>query len=70
MEIKETKTKQTAESGEKKQKKKPGFFRRMFSLLVILVLVLSAAALSAMEDGNHFTSLRRWLMYGESEHQL
>ena len=66
MESKETKTQQSVEVEEKKPKKKKGLFRRMFSLLVILAVVLSVAVLSAMEDGNHFASLRRWLMYGES----
>lgn len=66
MENKETKTQQTAESGEKTPKKKKSFLSRVLSLLLILVVVLAAAVLSAMEDGNHFASLRRWLMYGES----
>lgn len=66
MEIKETKTEEVAETAEKKPKKKRGFFRRILSLLMILAVVLVAAVLSTMEDGNHFASLRRWLMYGES----
>lgn len=66
MESKETKTQQSVEVEEKKPKKKKSFFRRILSLLVILALVLTAAVLSSMEDGNHFASLRRWLMYGES----
>ena len=66
MESKETKTQQSVAAEEKNPKKKKGFVRRAFSLLVILAVVLSVAVLSAMEDGNHFASLRRWLMYGES----
>ena len=46
-------------------KKKKNFLRRVITLLLVLVFVLGAAALSAMEDGRHFAALRRWLMYGE-----
>ncbi|MCI9443803.1 MAG: hypothetical protein HFF69_03680 [Oscillospiraceae bacterium] len=46
-------------------KKKKSFLQRMLTLLLVAVFVLGAAALTTMEDGKHFTALRRWLMYGE-----
>lgn len=63
MESKQIKTEQT---GEKKPRKRRGFLRKATSFLLVLLLVLAAAVLSTMEDGKHFASLRRWLMYGES----
>ena len=58
-----TKGKRTApETGGKKK----GLWGKLLRVLVILLLVLGAAALSTMEDGQHFAGLRRWLMYGES----
>lgn len=47
-------------------RKKRGLWSRLCKVLVILVLVLAAAVLSTMEDGQHFAGLRRWLMYGET----
>ncbi len=51
---------------ENKQTKKPSFFRRLALLLAVLVVVLALSVLSTMEDGDHFTALRRYLMYGNS----
>ena len=47
-------------------KKKGGFLRRLALLGLILAVVLAVVVLTTMEDGRHFASLRRWLMYGES----
>lgn len=52
---------------QKVPKKKKSFWGRMLTLLLVLCAVLAAAALTTMEDGIHFASLRRWLMYGDSE---
>ncbi len=57
---------QNAENAQKPKKKKPGFLRRVLLLLLILTVVLAAAVLSTMEDGQQFSALRRWLMYGET----
>lgn len=38
----------------------------MLTLLLVACVVLGAAVLTTMEDGSHFASLRRWLMYGDS----
>ena len=46
--------------------KEKGFLRRLPSLLLVLAMVLAVVVLTTMEDGRHFASLRRWLMYGES----
>lgn len=54
-----------AKTGQKQTGKKPGFLRRLSTLFLILVVVLTAAVLSTMEDGSHFATLRRWLMYGD-----
>ena len=48
------------------KKKKKSLGRRLIILLLVLCAVLGAAALTSMEDGSHFASLRRWLMYGDS----
>ena len=48
-------------------KKKRGMLKRTLTLLLVLVLVLGAVVLTTMEDGSHFASLRRWLMYGDSD---
>ena len=45
--------------------KKKSLWGRVSKVLFILAVVLAAAVLSTMEDGQHFASLRRWLMYGE-----
>lgn len=61
--------KEISQEPEKQQEapvKKRGLLKRLALLGLILVLVLAAAALTTMEDGRHFASLRRWLMYGES----
>ncbi len=64
---KELKNEQASqEAGEKKQPKKRSFLRRFLPPVVILVIVLTIAVLSTMEDGNHFSALRRYLMYGDS----
>ena len=46
--------------------KKKGFFARILTLLLVLCVVLVAVVLTTMEDGSHFASLRRWLMYGDT----
>lgn len=51
-------------SGEEKEKKSG--FRRWLTLLLVLAAVLAVVVLTTMEDGRHFASLRRWLMYGSS----
>ena len=51
-------------SGEEKGKK--AGFRRWLTLLLVLAAVLAVVVLTTMEDGRHFASLRRWLMYGSS----
>lgn len=48
------------------KKKKKSLGRRLVILLLVLCVVLGTAALTSMEDGSHFASLRRWLMYGDS----
>lgn len=64
---KNIKNEQTApQQGEKNPKKKPSLFRRFLLLITILVIVLAVSVLSTMEDGDHFTALRRYLMYGNS----
>ena len=40
--------------------------RSLSRLLLLLAVVLVIVVLTTMEDGNHFASLRRWLMYGDS----
>lgn len=51
---------------------KPGKLRRLPPvrnlprLVILLAVVLVIVVLTTMEDGNHFVSLRRWLMYGDS----
>ena len=59
---KESKQKQGA-AGEKP--KRSGL-RSLPKLLLLLAVVLVVVVLTSMEDGNHFASLRRWLMYGDS----
>lgn len=59
---KESKQKQEA-AGEKP--KRSGL-RSLPKLLLLLAAVLVVVVLTSMEDGNHFASLRRWLMYGDS----
>lgn len=59
---KESKQKQGA-AGEKP---KHSGLRSLPKLLLLLAVVLVVVVLTSMEDGNHFASLRRWLMYGDS----
>ena len=59
---KESKQKQGA-AGEKP---KCSGLRSLPKLLLLLAVVLVVVVLTSMEDGNHFASLRRWLMYGDS----
>ena len=65
MENKENKTEQTP-SAENRKKKQPSFLRRLLLLVAVLIVVLAVSVLSTMEDGDHFASLRRYLMYGNS----
>ena len=60
-----TKNESAAPEQAPKEKKK-SLLGRIVSLALIACLVLAAAALTTMEDGAHFASLRRWLMYGDS----
>lgn len=53
-------------AGQGPAKKKGGLLRRMGALALVLCAVLAVVVLTTMEDGRHFASLRRWLMYGES----
>lgn len=46
--------------------KEKQFLNRVLTLVLVLCVVLAAVVLTTMEDGRHFASLRRWLMYGES----
>ena len=46
--------------------KKRSLWSRLSVVLAVLAVVLAVAALSAMEDGQHFAGLRRWLMYGDT----
>ncbi|MBR2894244.1 MAG: hypothetical protein IKC03_01120 [Oscillospiraceae bacterium] len=62
----ETNTHRNEPAVRNKFAKKRGFFRRTLMLLSILTVVLIAAVFSTMEDGNYFSALRRWLMYGDS----
>ena len=55
----------TKKSPPEQKGKKTGLLRRIVSLALVLLVVLGAAALTAMEDGRHFAALRRWLMYGD-----
>lgn len=64
MDKKERQQEQTAER--EQGTKRSGLFRRVLALVLILAAVLAVAVLTTMEDGDHFASLRRWLMYGES----
>ena len=59
---KESKQKQEA-AGEKPKR---SALRSLPKLLLLLAVVLVVVVLTSMEDGNHFASLRRWLMYGDS----
>lgn len=48
------------------EKPKHSGLRSLPKLLLLLAVVLVIVVLTSMEDGNHFASLRRWLMYGDS----
>ncbi len=52
--------------GQEPKKKKKSLPGRLAAAALVLCVVLCVAALTAMEDGSHFASLRRWLMYGET----
>lgn len=52
----------TAEKPEKGRRRP----HRLGLLAALLLVVLAVVALTTMEDGRHFASLRRWLMYGEN----
>lgn len=63
----EKKGTQPPENSKKPEKpEKKGLFRRLSTLGLVLCAVLAVVVLTTMEDGRHFASLRRWLMYGES----
>ena len=49
-----------------KRRRRRAGFRRWLTLLLVLAAVLAVVVLTTMEDGRHFASLRRWLMYGSS----
>ena len=61
-----SKNENASPSKENTPPKKKSLFRRLLTLLLILGVVLAAVVLTTMEDGSHFASLRRWLMYGDS----
>ena len=63
---KKTPQEQEGRPEEKQGGKKSGFPRRLLWLLLVLIAVLAVVVLTTMEDGHHFASLRRWLMYGDS----
>lgn len=46
--------------------KKKSFFARILTLVLVLCIVLAVVVLTTMEDGTHFASLRRYLMYGDT----
>ena len=46
--------------------KKKSFFARILTLVLVACIVLAVVVLTTMEDGSHFASLRRWLMYGDT----
>ena len=50
-------------AGETAEKKKHPVWRAVLLGLLIAV-ILAVAALTTMEDGRHFATLRRWLIYG------
>lgn len=52
--------------GSAEGKPKGSVLRNLPRLLLLLAVVLVIVVLTTMEDGNHFASLRRWLMYGDS----
>lgn len=54
------------EQSEKKPRRKRSLFRRILLLAAVLLVVLVVAVLSTMEDGDHFSALRRYLKYGDS----
>lgn len=61
-----TRRNESGPSAPETPRKKKGLFSRILTLLLVLCLVLAAVVLTTMEDGSHFASLRRWLMYGDS----
>lgn len=63
---KEKKQPESQQTPQETAKKKGGLLRRLSGLVLLLAAVLVVVVLTTMEDGNHFVSLRRWLMYGDS----
>lgn len=57
-------SKQKQDAAEEKAKRVAP--KSLSKLLLLLAVVLVVVVLTTMEDGNHFASLRRWLMYGDS----
>ena len=60
------KGKHTAQEPADQEGKSKTLLQRLRVLLIVAVVVLVVAGLTAMEDGTHLAALRRWLMYGES----
>ena len=48
------------------REKKKRLLGRLVAAALVLCVVVCVAALTSMEDGRHFASLRRWLMYGDT----
>ncbi len=55
-----------SEQTTKKKKFSWKLLRRLLPVLAVLVIVLLISVLSTMADGDHFSALRRYLMYGSS----
>ena len=61
------KGKHTAQEPADQAEKSKTLLQRLRVVLLVAVVVLVVAGLTAMEDGSHLAALRRWLMYGESD---
>lgn len=59
-------TSKKSDAAQEAPEKKKSLFSRALTLALVLAAVLAVVVLTAMEDGQHFVSLRRWLMYGGS----
>ncbi len=59
-------TPKTERNGDGTGTEKKGRPRYLPVVLVVTLVVLAVAALTAMEDGRHFAALRRYLMYGST----
>ena len=58
---------QPAPEKTKKNHKRPlTLLRRLLPVFAVLIIVLLVSVLSTMADGDHFSALRRYLMYGNS----